>query len=451
MRGDVGFVTTDAQLLGIVIEEGIRMNSERSTALFAEANEVLVGGVNSPVRAFSAVGGNPFFVREGKGASITDVDGNSFIDYVLSWGPLVLGHTHPRVIEAVRKAVELGSSFGIPTEAEIRLAEVLVKHVPVLEKVRLVNSGTEATMSAIRLARGVTGRDLVVKIEGCYHGHVDGLLVKAGSGLTTLGTPTSPGIPESYASCTLTMPYNDLEAARAIFEARGEDIACIIIEPVPGNMGVILPEDGYLQGLRELTQQHKSLLIFDEVMSGFRIAMGGAEERFGVAPDLVTLGKVIGGGLPVGAYGGSAELMDQLSPVGPVYQAGTLSGNPLATAAGLATLDELAKPGVFEGIEAKMTQLCSGLGEIAKEAGIPVYQTQVGSMGCMFFHDGPVRNYDEATTSDTERFGNYFRGLLERGVYVAPSQYEAGFMSSAHSDEDIARTLDAARASMKAL
>ena len=421
------------------------MNSERSKTLWNEANTVLVGGVNSPVRAFSAVGGDPFFVASGNGATITDVDGNEYIDYVLSWGPLVLGHAHPRVVEAVTRALEKGSSFGIPTEAEIRLGELTAQHVASIEKVRLVSSGTEATMSAIRLARGYTGRDLVVKIEGCYHGHVDSLLVKAGSGLTTLGTPTSPGIPATHAECTLTMPYNDLAATHAVFEAHGNEIACIIIEPVAGNMGVILPEADYLQCLRDLTDKHDALLIFDEVMSGFRADMGGVQARFGVMPDLTTLGKVIGGGLPIGAYGGPAEIMDHLSPVGPVYQAGTLSGNPLATAAGLATLEVLGEPGVFDGIEASLTTLGEGLGAIAKEAGIPIYQTQIGSMACMFFQEGPVNNYADATNSDTDCFGKFFNGMRERGVYFAPSQFEAAFMSAAHTPAQIDRTLEAAR------
>jgi glutamate-1-semialdehyde 2,1-aminomutase len=421
------------------------MNTATSKALFAEANYTLVGGVNSPVRAFNGVGGEPFFVQSGKGPMITDVDGNEFIDYVLSWGPLVLGHAHPEVVEAVTKALEKGASFGIPTEAEIRLAEKIVDIVPSIEKVRLVNSGTEATMSAIRLARGYTGRDLVVKIEGCYHGHVDSLLVKAGSGLTTLGTPTSPGIPAAHAASTLTMAYNDVDAAQAIFAEHGADIACLIIEPLPGNMGVILPEPGYLEALWALTREHGALLIFDEVMSGFRASLGGAQERLGITPDLCTLGKVIGGGLPVGAYGGLAEIMDHLSPVGPVYQAGTLSGNPLATAAGLATLDILCQSNTTAGIEQKLTTLSDGLGEIAAEAGIPVYQTQMGSMGCMFFNDKPVKNYEDATASDTDRFAKYFWGMLERGVYIAPSQFEAGFMSMAHGDSEINRTLEAAK------
>lgn len=422
------------------------MKHDRSHELFAEANAVLVGGVNSPVRAFKGVGGEPFFVASGKGAHITDVDGNTLIDYVLSWGPLVLGHAYEPVIEAVTKALEKGASFGIPTEAEVRLGEVLAAMVPCIEKVRLVNSGTEATMSAIRLARGYTGRDIVVKIEGCYHGHVDSLLVKAGSGLATLGVPTSPGIPDAHAASTLTMPYNDLEAAKDLFAEYGDKIACVIIEPVAGNMGLVLPEPGYLAGLRAYTQRYKSLLIFDEVMTGFRVGLGCAQERFGVTPDLVTLGKVIGGGLPVGAYGGPAAIMDHLSPVGPIYQAGTLSGNPLATAAGLATLEALRQPGVFDAIEARMATVLAGFGAIAREAGIPLCQGQAGSMGGFFFQAGPVRNYVEATRSDTARYAKFFWGMLEQGVYFAPSQYEAFFMSAAHSDADIDRTLEAARA-----
>ena len=425
------------------------MNREISAKLWQEANKVLVGGVNSPVRAFKGVGGHPFFVASGRGALIRDVDGNELIDYVLSWGPLVLGHAHPHVIEAVTKALEKGSSFGIPTEAEIRLAERIAAHVPSIEKVRLVNSGTEATMSAVRLARGYTKRDLIVKMEGCYHGHVDSLLVKAGSGLATFGTPTSPGIPEAFARCTLTVPFNDLDTVRAVFDAHGDNIACLIIEPVVGNAGVILPAPGYLEGLRDLTQRHGALLIFDEVMTGFRVAMGGAQQRYGVTPDLTTLGKVIGGGLPVGAYGGPAEIMDHLSPVGPVYQAGTLAGNPLATAAGLATLEILEQPGVFESIERALTQLSAGLAAIAQETGIPVFQTQAGSMGCLFFHDGPIGNYAEAATSDATRYAKFFWGMLERGVYLAPSQFEASFTSNAHGPAEIDRTLEAARKTFK--
>ncbi|MCH8203735.1 MAG: glutamate-1-semialdehyde 2,1-aminomutase [Candidatus Hydrogenedentes bacterium] len=427
------------------------MERAKSAALWQRANDVLVGGVNSPVRAFKAVGGDPFFVASGKGPRITDVDGNEYIDYVLSWGPLILGHAHPRVVEAVAKALEKGSSFGIPTAAEIDLAEKLAGHVECIEKVRLVNSGTEATMSAIRLARGYTGRDIVLKIEGGYHGHVDGLLVAAGSGPTTFGTPTSPGIPKSHVESTLTVPFNDPDAAEEAFEKRGEEIACLILEPVAGNMGCIPPNAHYLEELRRLTKKHGALLIFDEVMTGFRVSMGGAQERFGVTPDLVTLGKVIGGGLPVGAYAGPAEIMDHVSPVGPVYQAGTLSGNPLATAAGLATLEALEAPGVLDEVERALTVFGEGMDSIAKEAGIPVTLTQAGAMAGMFFHEGPVENYQQALKTDTERYAKFFRGMLERGVYFAPSAFEAYFASTEHTDAEIDQTLDAARAVFKTL
>lgn len=427
------------------------MGLEKSKQLFKEANRVLVGGVNSPVRSFGGVGGEPFFATAGRGPRITDADGNEYIDYVLSWGPLIAGHAHPHVVAAIAHALDKGASFGIPTEAEIRLAERIVQHVPSIEKVRLVNSGTEAAMSALRLARGYTGRDLVVKIEGCYHGHVDGLLVQAGSGLTTLGTPTSPGVPKTHAEATLTIPFNDLDAATAVFETFPEEIACLIVEPVAGNMGVVLPELGYLQGLRDVTKKYGALLIFDEVMTGFRVHLGGAQTKFGVTPDLTTLGKVIGGGLPVGAYGGPAEIMNHLSPVGPVYQAGTLSGNPLATAAGLATLDVIEEDGVFEQAEAALRKLSEGLSEIAAETGIPAYQTQAGTMACLFFHEGAVTNYAEATESDTDRYATYFWNMLNNGVYLAPSQYEAAFISATHGDTEIDQTLDAARKAFKSL
>lgn len=419
------------------------MNFRKSEELYKRANKVLVGGVNSPVRAFKAVGGYPFFVASGNGAYITDVDGNRFIDYVLSWGPLILGHAHPDVVAAIQEALKRGSSFGIPTEAEILLAEKIRRHFPAIEKLRLVNSGTEAAMSAIRLARGYTGRNLVVKIEGCYHGHVDALLVKAGSGLTTFGVPTSPGIPTEHARSTLTIPYNDLAAAQMLIESAPKDIACFILEPVPGNMGVVLPQPNYLQQLRALTEKHGILLIFDEVMSGFRVSLGGAQQRYGVVPDITILGKVIGGGLPVGAYGGRAPIMDMLAPVGPVYQAGTLSGNPLATAAGIATISILEAPGVFESIEARMTTLFRELEEIVRKSGIPVYTTQAGTMGCMFFHDGPVRNYADAIESDTARYASFFWKMLEAGVYLAPSQFEAMFMSLCHTELEIEKTLEA--------
>ncbi len=423
----------------------------KSESLYGRACRVLVGGVNSPVRAFKGVGGHPFFAASGKGARVTDVDGNEYIDYVLSWGPLILGHAHPRVVEAVAKALERGASFGIPTEAEFRLAEKLVALVPCLEKIRLVNSGTEATMSAIRLARGVTGRDLVVKIEGGYHGHVDGLLVAAGSGPTTFGQPTSPGIPESHAKCTLTIPFNDRDAAEQVFAGRGKEIACLILEPVAGNMGLVVPESGYLEELRRLTRHHGALLIFDEVMTGFRVAMGGAQERFGVTPDLCTLGKVIGGGLPVGAYGGPAEFMDRVSPLGPIYQAGTLSGNPLATAAGIATLEVLEAPGALDGVERSLTELGVGLQSIAREAGVPVCLGQAGAMAGIFFQEGPVLNYQDALKSDTKRYAKFFHSMLDRGVYFAPSQFEAYFGSTEHGESEIDQTLEAARAVFKTL
>ncbi|MEA3364155.1 MAG: glutamate-1-semialdehyde 2,1-aminomutase [Candidatus Hydrogenedentes bacterium] len=421
------------------------MKRTKSSALWREANKYLVGGVNSPVRAFNAVGGEPFFAVSGNGPYIEDVDGNRYVDYVLSWGPLVMGHAHPKVVEAVTKAMQSGSSFGISTESEIRLAERIIHHFPSIEKIRFVNSGTEAVMSTIRLARGYVGTDLIVKVAGCYHGHMDGLLVRAGSGLTTLGRPDSRGVPDAYTKCTLVIPYNDLEAAREVFDKYGEDIACLIVEPVAGNMGVVLPEPGYLEGLRQLTKSSGALLIFDEVMSGFRVAMGGAQAKYRIKSDLTVLGKVIGGGLPVGAYGGPAEIMSLLAPEGPVYQAGTLSGNPLAMAAGLATLDALEQPGVFTRIEQSMARLCEGMGAIAKETGVPVYQTHAGSMACSFFNQKPVRNYDDATASDTKRYAAFFRGMLDRGVYFAPSQFEAAFMSAAHTDAEIDKTLDAAR------
>jgi len=416
-----------------------------NASLWARANAVLVGGVNSPVRAFKAVGGTPFFAASGEAHVLRDVEGREYIDYVLAWGPLVLGHAHPHVVEAVIRAMENGASFGVPTEAEILLAERIIAHYPSMDKVRLVNSGTEATMSAVRLARGFTGRDYIVKIEGCYHGHVDSLLVKAGSGLATFGVPSSPGIPAAHAQATLTLPFNDLEAAKALFAEKGNEIACIILEPVIGNAGVIVPEPAYLRGLRALTQEHGSLLIFDEVMTGFRVAMGGAQQKFNIKPDLTTLGKVIGGGLPVGAYGGRADIMEHLSPVGPVYQAGTLAGNPLATAAGLATLDVLEEPGVFEQTEDAQVMLGEGLEMLARRAGIPVLITQAGSMGCLFFHEGPIRNYAEAAQSDAAQYARFFHGMLKRGVYLAPSQFEACFTSICHDPDVIGQTLDAAK------
>jgi glutamate-1-semialdehyde 2,1-aminomutase len=417
------------------------MITDRSARLWAEANRVLAGGVNSPVRAFRAVGGHPFFARSGRGPRITDADGNRYIDYVLSWGPLIAGHAHPAVVEAVTRALRDGSSFGIPTEAEVRLAERIIGHFPSIERLRLVNSGTEAALGAIRLARGATGRDVIVKVEGGYHGQVDSLLIKAGSGPTTFGTPTSPGVPAALAASTLSIPFNDLDAAREALEAHGSRVACLILEPVPGNMGVVLPGPGYLQGLRDLTAHHGALLVFDEVMSGFRVALGGAQSIYGVRPDLTMLGKVIGGGLPAAAFGGRADLMDLLSPTGPVYQAGTLSGNPLATAAGLATLEVITAPGVFDAASTRARRLIDGLAAAAGRHGVALTTTVAGTMGGFFFHGGPVRNYLEATASDTDRYTRFFWSMLAAGVYFAPSQFEALFLSTAHGDAEIEETL----------
>ena len=421
------------------------MKREVSDTLWQAALKVLPGGVNSPVRAFKSVGSAPFFVQAGRGACLLDADGNTLIDYVLSWGPLAMGHAHPEVVEAVKGAAERGFGYGIPTELETLLAEKILAHYPSMDLIRFVNSGTEATMSAVRLARGYTRRDLIVKMDGCYHGHGDSMLVRAGSGIATLGLPDSPGVPEALGAKTLVAPYNDLETMQEIFSRFGEEIACIIVEPVAGNMGVVPPDPGYLEGLRHLTERHGALLIFDEVMTGFRVALGGAQAKYGVVPDITTLGKVIGGGMPVGAYGGRREIMEQLAPVGPVYQAGTLAGNPMAMTAGLKTLELLERPGVFEAMETQMRALCAGLGSLAKEEGVPVFQTQVGTMACMFFTDRPVHHFADAKTSDTQRYAAWFHAMLNRGIYFAPSQFEAAFISSAHDDALVARTLDAAR------
>lgn len=412
----------------------------RSEALLARACRAIPGGVNSPVRAFRAVGGSPPFIARGQGPHIWDADGNEYIDYVCSWGPLLLGHCHPEVVEAVRKALESGASFGAPTEREVELAEAIVDAVPSIEMVRLVNSGTEAVMSALRLARAYTHRDLTVKFEGCYHGHVDSLLVKAGSGVATLGVPDTAGVPKAFADSTIALPYNSPAAAAECFERRGERIAAVIVEPVAGNMGCAPPAPGFLEKLRELTSQHGSLLIFDEVMTGFRVAYGGAQERYGVRPDLTTLGKIIGGGLPVGAYGGRRDIMSMVAPAGPVYQAGTLSGNPLAVAAGLATLRALkAHPEIYAQLEERGARL-----EAAAPAGTTV--NRVGSMITWFFCESPVTDYESAQRADRERFARFFRWMLERGVYLPPSQFEAAFLSAAHTDEDIERTAAALRA-----
>ncbi len=417
--------------------------------LFQKAMRVMPGGVNSPVRAFRAVGRDPVFIESAKGSRVTDVNGKSYIDYVGSWGPMIVGHAHEEVIEAVIEAARNGTSFGAPTEKETELAEMVISAVPSIEMVRMVNSGTEATMSAIRVARGHTGRDLILKFEGCYHGHADSLLVKAGSGVETLGLPDSPGVPAPLANLTLTAPFNDISAVEQFFQKHPQEIACVILEPVVGNMGVLPPEPGFLEGLRKLCDADGAVLIFDEVMTGFRVAYGGAQERFGVTPDLTTLGKVIGGGLPVGAYGGKKEIMEKVAPAGPIYQAGTLSGNPLAMSAGIATLKILQRPGTYEQLEEKSKKLADGLSQAAESAGVETTSNRVGAMFSMFFTNQKVGNYETAKTSDTERFAAYFGRMLDEGIYIAPSQFEAGFMSLAHTDDDIAQTLSAARKALQ--
>ncbi|WP_334110636.1 glutamate-1-semialdehyde 2,1-aminomutase [Thermodesulfitimonas autotrophica] len=417
------------------------MQFARSESLFTTAQRYLPGGVNSPVRAFRAVGCRPIFIARGSGARIFDVDGNSFIDYVCSWGPLILGHAHPAVVEAVKTTAERGTSYGAPTELEVELGKRIVDALPAVEMVRLVNSGTEATMSAVRLARAYTRRSKIVKFEGCYHGHADAFLIKAGSGALTLGVPTSPGVPETVAGDTLIAPYNDLAAVEEIFRREGEQVAAVILEPVAGNMGVVPPEPGFLEGLRRLCTAYGALLIFDEVITGFRVGYGGAQERYGVLPDLTCLGKIIGGGLPVGAYGGKRAIMELVAPAGPVYQAGTLSGNPLAVAAGIVTLDLLREPGTYERLEAMGARLAAGLEAAAQEAGIPVTVNRVGSLLTVFFTPGPVKDYVSATTADTARFAAFFREMLAGGVYLPPSQFEALFVSLAHSAADIEETV----------
>jgi len=420
------------------------MNHARSEAVFARAQQVIPGGVNSPVRAFRAVGGNPPFIARGEGAHLFDIDGNEYIDYVGSWGPLLLGHRHPAIVEAVREALETGTSFGAPTEREVELAEAIRDAVPSMEMVRLVNSGTEATMSAIRVARGFTGRDLTVKFEGCYHGHVDSLLVKAGSGLATLGIADTQGVPKGFTDTTLPLPFNSMDAVETAFRMHGDRIASVIVEPVVGNMGCVPPQPGFLEALREITARRGALLIIDEVMTGFRVAYGGAQARFGVRPDMTTLGKVIGGGLPIGAYGGRADIMRCVAPLGPVYQAGTLSGNPLAVAAGLAMLRYLkAHPEVYTDLETKSAAIAG-----AVPAGITV--NRVGAMFTWFFTDQPVTDWDSAKRSDTAKFAAFHRRMLEQGIYLPPSQFEAAFVSAAHSSEDIRRTQEAVRAALSA-
>lgn len=424
---------------------------DKSLSLFKEAQKYIPGGVNSPVRAFKSVGLNPPFIAKGEGSKIYDVDGNCYIDYVCSWGPLILGHRHPKVVEALTKCLESGTSFGAPTEIETELAKLLVESLPSVEMVRMVNSGTEATMSALRLARAYTGRDKIVKFEGCYHGHADPLLIKAGSGALTMGVPSSPGVPASVGAHTIVAPYNDLATLEEIFRQEGENIAAVILEPVAGNMGCVPPVEGFLQGVRRLTKDYGALLIFDEVMTGFRVAFGGAQNLYNVDPDLTTLGKIIGGGLPVGAYGGKREIMEMVAPQGPVYQAGTLSGNPLAMTAGLTTLQILKEPGVYEELERKSRRLEEGLKEAAHDAGITTTFNRVGSMFTAFFTGQQVIDLKTATTSDTQAFAKFFKSMLEQGIYLAPSQFEAAFVSLAHSDDDIDRTIEAAAKAFRQL
>jgi len=423
----------------------------KSEQLFAEALNLIPGGVNSPVRAFRAVGGKPFFVNKAKGAHVWDVDGNEYIDYVGTWGPAILGHAYPKIIKAVQAAAENGTSFGIPNPFEVTMAKLICSMVPSVQKVRMCNSGTEATMSAIRLARGFTKRDKIIKFDGCYHGHADSLLVRAGSGALTFGNPDSAGVPAAFTQHTIVAPYNDVEAVKATFAANPGQIAGIILEPVAGNAGLYVPRPGYLEFLREITKANGALLIFDEVMTGFRLAKGGAQERFGIRPDLSCFGKVIGGGLPVGAFGGRADIMDYLAPLGPVYQAGTLSGNPVAMAAGIAALEELIATNAFAKLEELGASLEAGMRDAAKQAGVPVTFNRCGSMFCGYFTSDPVHNLADAMKSDRERFKKYFHGMLEAGVYLAPSQFEAGFISTAHSAADIDKTVKAAAAVMKSL
>jgi glutamate-1-semialdehyde 2,1-aminomutase len=423
----------------------------KSSELFAEALRYMPGGVNSPVRAFRAVGGQPFFVNRAQGAHVFDVDGNDYVDYVGTWGPAILGHANPKIVEAVRSAAEQGTSFGIPNPLEVTMARLICSAIPSVQKVRMCNSGTEACMSAIRLARGFTGRDKIIKFDGCYHGHADSLLVKAGSGALTFGNPDSAGVPAAFTQHTIVLPFNDRESVKAAFAANPKQVAGIIVEPVPGNAGLYLPKPGYLEFLREITATQGGLLIFDEVMTGFRLAFGGAQERFGIQPDLSCFGKIIGGGLPVGAFGGRAEIMDCLAPLGPVYQAGTLSGNPLAMAAGLAALQELASQNAYVKLEEAGAALEAGMKEAARSAKIPVQFNRIGSMFCAYFCEQPVHNLADAMKSDRARFAKYFHAMLGEGIYLAPSQFEAGFISLAHTPEDIEKTLSAARKALRTL
>lgn len=426
-------------------------NTEASVAAFAEAKDYIPGGVNSPVRAFKSVGLTPVFMERGSGSKVYDIDGNSYIDYVGSWGPLIVGHTHPAVVAAIEETARTGTSFGAPTLIETEMAKLVIERIPSIEMVRMVNSGTEATMSALRLARGYTKRNKILKFEGCYHGHADSLLIKAGSGVATLGLPDSPGVPENIAHNTITVPFNDIESVKLAFSHFGEDIAAVIIEPIAGNMGVVAPAPGFLQELREVTREYGALLIFDEVMTGFRVGYHSAQGLYGIDPDITCFGKVIGGGLPVGAYGGKRAIMEQIAPSGPIYQAGTLSGNPLAMSAGLATLKLIGESGFYEELERKGARLVEGFKQNAAKLGIPVTVNRVGSMLTLFFTDQPVTNYETARTSDLESFSNYFSHMLDLGVSLAPSQFEAIFISAAHTDEDIEKTIEANRIALSRL
>ncbi len=419
------------------------MGIDKSIQLFDRAKEILPGGVSSPVRAFRAVGGQPLFIDHGQGPYLFDVDGNRYIDYVLSWGPLILGHSHPEIVSALHDTLESGTSFGAPSPLEIRLAELIQTFMPQLEMLRFVNSGTEATMSALRLARAFTKRDKITKFEGCYHGHADLLLVQAGSGVVTLGLPDSPGVPPATVQDTLVARYNDLDSVESLFEQFPEEIATVIVEPVAGNMGVVPPVPGFLEGLQAITKKYSSLLIFDEVMTGFRVHPGGAQTLYDIQPDLTTLGKVIGGGLPVGAYGGRKDIMEHIAPAGSVYQAGTLSGNPLAMTAGITTLEVLQQPGIWEKLEEAVSKLTKGVAQIAVETGITIRQTAVGTMFSTFFTESEIKDWPSVKTCDTERFGRFFRKMLEEGIYLAPSQFEAGFMSTVHDQKTIDKTLEA--------
>jgi glutamate-1-semialdehyde 2,1-aminomutase len=427
------------------------VRNEKSRALFERAQSLMPGGVNSPVRAFKAVGGTPFFVAKGEGCYLWDVDGNRFIDFVCSWGPLILGHAHPEVVAAVKEAVEKGTTYGAPTELEVALAEKIQQAFPSMEMLRLVNSGTEATMSAIRAARGYTGRKKIVKFEGCYHGHADYLLVKAGSGAATFGIPDSAGVPEGTAQDTIVLPYNDIEAFNKTMDAMGKEIAAVIVEPIAGNMGVVLPKPEFLFALRQQTEKHGVVLIFDEVITGFRVAYGGAQSLYGIKPDMTCLGKIVGGGFPLAAYGGRKEIMQTVAPLGPVYQAGTLSGNPVAVTAGLKTLEILERDNPYPELERRTKQLTQVISEAAKEAGVPVQINQIASMFTVFFTDQPVVDYASARRSDTQRYARFFHALLERGVYFPPSQFEAAFLSTAHDDEALSFAQEAVRSAMKAI